>query len=157
MLHVRAWATCIRRAQSHHATAHPTAQEAEELLPGGSWKAKHHSQGASPAHAAPAAPAAPTAPAAPAEHRPSPLPETQAVTSRQMSDALANIGDLAAIYPDSQAEPAAPEQGMAPGCGPAEPLVGCCKSVPKGCEGNVPHPKHLSAAHASGRLPGVRS
>ena len=126
-------------------------QAAEELLQGGSWKAKHHSQGASPAHTAPAEPAAP---AALAEHRPSPLPETQAVTSGQMSDALANIGDLAAIYPDSQA---APEQGTAPGYGPAEPQVGCCKSVPKGCEGNVLHPKHLSAAHASGRLPGVRS
>ena len=78
------------------------------------------------------------------------------MTSGQMSDALANIGDLAAIYPDSQAQPAAPEQGTAPGCGPAEPQVGCCKSVPKGCEGNVLHPKHLSAAHASGRLPGVK-
>ena len=129
-------------------------QEAEELLPGGSWKAKHHSQGGSPAHAAPAEPAGP---AAPAEHRPSPLPETQAVTSGQMSDALANIGDLAAIYPDSQAQPAAPEQGKAPGSGPAEPQVGAAQHVPWGCEGDVLRPNHLSAAHASGRLPGVRS
>ena len=152
--HVRAWATCIGRAQSHHATAHPTVQEAEELLPRGSWKAKHHSQGGSPGHTAHAEPAAP---AAPAEHRPSPLPETQAVTSGQMSDALANIGDLAAIYPDSQAQPAAPQQGTAPGCGPAEPQVGCCIRVPQGCEKKVSDPKQLSAAHVYGRLPRRRS
>ena len=127
--HVRARAICIGHAQSHNSTAYPTVQDAEELLQAGSWKAKHHSQGGSPAHAAPAEPAAP---AVPAEHRPSPLPETQAVTSGQMSDALANIGDLAAMYPDSQAKLSAPEQGTAPGSGPAELQVGCCTTCAMG-------------------------
>ena len=109
-----------------------SVQAAEQLLQGGSWKAKRHSQGGSPAHAAPAAPA---------EDRPSPLPETQAVTSGQMSDALANIEDLAAIYPDSQAQPAAPEQGTAPGSGPAEPQVGCCTTCALGVWGRCPPSK----------------
>ena len=44
---------------------------------------------------------------APAEQRqPKLLPETQGVTSGQMFAALANVGNLADIYPDSQAEPA---------------------------------------------------
>ena len=148
-------ATFFARAHRHLSAACPAVQAPEELLQGSSWKAKHHSQGASPAHAAPAVPAAPDERA---EQRPSLPLETQAVTSGQMSDALANIGDLAAMYPDSQAQPAAPEQGTAPGYGPAEPQVSCCTWVPylQRCEGCDVGPRRPGAAHASGRLPKIQ-
>lgn len=41
-------------------------------------------------------------------------PETQGVTSGQMFAALANVGNLADIYPDSQTEPARQEPALEP-------------------------------------------
>ena len=40
------------------------------------------------------------------QQQPALPPETQVVTGGQMSAALANVGDLASMYPDSQVEPA---------------------------------------------------
>ena len=76
----------------------------------GSWRVKHHLQ-AEPEAPAPSAEQQPdvatAAQHAPAEQQqPALPPETQVVTGGQMSAALANVGDLASMYPDSQVEPA---------------------------------------------------
>ena len=77
-------------------------------------------------------------PAAPQQQQQQPKlpPETQGVTSGQMFAALANVGNLAGIYPDSQVEPARqvpahepqstpPEETPVKDKSPEQPQVGC--------------------------------
>ena len=52
--------------------------------------------------------------AAAQQQQPGLPPETQGVTSNQMFAALANVGNLADIYPDSQVEPARQVQAHVP-------------------------------------------
>lgn len=95
-----------------------------EPLQASSWHVKqHHLQGKSGKPAPQETEQQPTeaAPEVDQQQQPRMAPETQAVSSGQMFAALANVGNFADMYPDSQAQAQPAEQVLAPAPMPAVP------------------------------------